>query len=161
MMSQKDIKLGDTDYKNEEHELTDQKASTNKAESSIFKSPVIIILELVDKLPIEAVLEHIIKVPGQRGSENGLKKVSELGNPGVLLLALKMCVKISIDNEIFGKLLPNPCNSGKFLFSPASFQLFSNLLKQSTFCQPSVHNIWPPFLDILLPNVVLKDADTA
>ncbi|XP_074344144.1 rDNA transcriptional regulator pol5 [Apium graveolens] len=108
------------------------------------------------QLPIEAVLEHIIEAPGLR---EWFEKAPEVGNPDALLLALKMRVKISIDNEVFGKLLPNPYSSSK-LFSTSHLLTIANCLKESTFCQPRVHNVWPTLLDILLPNVVLKDADT-
>lgn len=69
--------------------------------------------------------EHIIEAPGLR---EWFEKAPEVGNPDALLLALKMRVKISIDNEVFGKLLPNPYSSSK-LFSASHLSTISNCLK--------------------------------
>lgn len=70
-------------------------------------------------------LEHIIEAPGLR---EWFEKTPEVGIPDALLLALKMRVKISIDSEVFGKLLPNPYSSGK-LFSANHLSTIANCLK--------------------------------
>lgn len=77
------------------------------------------------QLPAEAVLHHILEAPGLREL---FEKAPEVGIPDALLLALKLRVKISIDNEVFGKLLPNPYSSSK-LFSTGHLSSIAHCLK--------------------------------
>lgn len=74
-------------------------------------------------------------------------------------LLLKFVKKISVDNKAFDKLLPYPYSSSK-LFSVDHLSSLANCLKESTFCQPRVHNVWPALVNILLPDVILKDVDS-
>lgn len=82
-------------------------------------------LFLLLQLPIEAVLHHILEAPGLR---EWFEKAPEVGNPDALLLALKIRLKISIDNDVFGKLLPNPYSSSN-LFSVDHLSSIANCLK--------------------------------
>lgn len=116
---------------------------------------VSIILELIEKLTPESVLNHVLEAPGIR---EWFEAATEVGNPDALLLALKLREKISADCSIFAKLLPNPFNPSRF-FSVDHLSSLANCLKESTFCQPRVHSLWPVLLNILLPDTVLKTQD--
>ncbi|XAR73034.1 DNA-directed DNA polymerase [Bertholletia excelsa] len=118
---------------------------------------VAIILDLVDKLPVEVLLNQVLEAPSL---EEWLEGATEIGNPDALLLALKMRQKISVDHKVFGKLLPNP-HTRTALFSTDHLSTLSNCLMQSTFCQPRVHSVWPVLVDILLADMVLHDVDPA
>ncbi|XP_047326218.1 uncharacterized protein LOC124929879 [Impatiens glandulifera] len=63
--------------------------------------------------------------------------------------------KISVESNVFGKLLPHPYIAGSF-FTVEHLSSISNCLKKSTFCQPRVHSIWPVLVNIILPDVVLE-----
>ncbi|XP_027331081.1 rDNA transcriptional regulator pol5 [Abrus precatorius] len=116
---------------------------------------VSIILDLVEKLPAETLVNHVLEAPGL---QEWFESAIEVGNPDALLLALKVREKISTDSSIFGKLLPNPFNSSQ-LFSEDHLSSLSNCLKESTFCQPRVHNVWPVLINILLPNTISQSED--
>ncbi|XP_019419265.1 PREDICTED: DNA polymerase V [Lupinus angustifolius] len=119
---------------------------------------VSIILDLVEKLPVEALLNHVIEAPGL---QEWFEAATEVGNPDALLLALKVREKTSVDHSIFGKLLPNPFSSSQF-FSADHLSSLSNCMKESTFCQPRVHSVWPVLINILLPNTLqTEDAASA
>ncbi|CAL0300835.1 unnamed protein product [Lupinus luteus] len=119
---------------------------------------VSIILDLVEKLPVEALLNHVIEAPGLQEWFDAAK---EVGNPDALLLALKIREKTSVDHSIFEKLLPNPFSASQF-FSSDHLSSLSNCLKESTFCQPRVHSVWPVLINILLPNTLqAEDAASA
>ncbi|XP_061370824.1 rDNA transcriptional regulator pol5 [Gastrolobium bilobum] len=118
---------------------------------------VSIILDLVEKLPVAVLLNHVIEAPGL---QEWFEAAIEEGNPDALLLALKIREKISIDSPIFGKLLPNPFSCSQ-LFSTDHLSSLSNCLKESTFCQPRIHSVWPVLINILLPNTILQLEDVA
>lgn len=82
-------------------------------------------LFLALQLPVEAVLDHIIEAPGLHEWFEG---ATEAGNPDALLLALKLREKISVDNQVFGKLLPYPYSSNR-LFSVDHLSTLANCLK--------------------------------
>ncbi|KAL2579327.1 hypothetical protein AAZV13_15G056800 [Glycine max] len=82
-----------------------------------------------------------------------------LQEPAVSII-LDLVEKISIDSSVFGKLLPNPFSSSQ-LFSADHLSSLSNCLKESTFCQPRVHSVWPVLINILLPNTILQLEDAA
>ncbi|KAG4164958.1 hypothetical protein ERO13_A13G049500v2 [Gossypium hirsutum] len=115
---------------------------------------VSIILEIIEKLPAEALLDHILEAPGV---PQWFEEAIDVGNPDALLLALKIHEKTSIDSK-FGKLLPNPFCPSK-LFSADYLSSISNCLKESTFCQPRVHSLWPVLVNILLPDTILQAED--
>ncbi|RDX84469.1 pol5, partial [Mucuna pruriens] len=116
---------------------------------------VSIILDIVEKLSVEALVNHVLEAPGL---QEWFGAAIEVGNPDALLLALKVREKASIDSSIFGKLLPNPFSSSQ-LFSVDHLSSLSNCLKESTFCQPRVHGVWPVLINILLPNSILQLED--
>ncbi|XP_042007069.1 myb-binding protein 1A-like protein [Salvia splendens] len=116
---------------------------------------VAILLEIVGKLPEEALLEHILEASGL---QEWLEGATEAGNPDALLLALKIQEKVSIDHK-FNKLLPSPFSKSA-LFAADYLSTISSCLKESTFCQPRVHSVWPVLISYLLPDVI-QDADSA
>ncbi|KAH7519011.1 hypothetical protein JRO89_XSUnG0154100 [Xanthoceras sorbifolium] len=116
---------------------------------------VSIILDLVNKLPTDALLSHVLEAPGVHEWFEGADGV---GNPDALLLALKIREKVSVDSEKFGKLLPDPFSPSK-LFAADHLSYLVNCLKESTFCQPRVHSVWPVLVNILLPDTVLQAED--
>ncbi|KAL0559804.1 hypothetical protein IC582_000181 [Cucumis melo] len=117
---------------------------------------VSIILELIEKLTPESVLNHLLEASGIR---EWFEAATEVGNPDALLLALKLREKISADCSIFAKLLPNPFTPSRF-FSVDHLSSLANCLKESTFCQPRVHSLWPVLVNILLPDTVLQAQDS-
>ncbi|KAL1564588.1 DNA-directed DNA polymerase [Salvia divinorum] len=116
---------------------------------------VAILLEIVGKLPEEALLKHLLEAPGLQEWFEG---ATEAGNPDALLLALKMQEKVSIDHR-FSKLLPSPFSKSA-LFASDYLSTIASCLKESTFCQPRVHSVWPVLVSYLLPDVV-QDVDSA
>ncbi|KAL9231928.1 hypothetical protein vseg_007086 [Gypsophila vaccaria] len=118
---------------------------------------VAVLWDLIEMLPKEAVVNHILDAPGVREWFNG---ATESGNPDALLLALRIREKIASDSDIFGPLLPRPFSSSRF-FSVEHLTSIAACLKESTFCQPRVHGIWPLLVNILLPDTVLQDANAS
>ncbi|XP_062082696.1 uncharacterized protein LOC133789005 [Humulus lupulus] len=116
---------------------------------------VSVILDLVEMLPTEAVLNHVLEAPGLSEWFAG---ATEVGNPDALLLALKVREKTSTESAMFGKLLPNPFCANE-LFAADHLSLLANCLKESTFCQPRVHSVWPVLVNILLPESLLQTGD--
>ncbi|GMP38779.1 hypothetical protein CsSME_00009909 [Camellia sinensis var. sinensis] len=117
---------------------------------------VSVIFDLIEKLPVKALLNQVIEAPGL---QEWFKGAIEVGNPDALLLALRVRERISVDRKVFGKLLPDPY-SPSGLFSADHLSSISNCLKESTFCQPRVHSVWPVLVNILLPDMVLQDVDS-
>ncbi|KAI3439230.1 uncharacterized protein J3R85_004946 [Psidium guajava] len=118
---------------------------------------VSVLLDLVEKLPSEAVISHVLGAPGIHEWFAG---AAVSGNPDALLLALKIRERISGDDAVYGKLLPNPFSASRF-FTSEHLSYLSNCFKESTFCQPRVHSVWPVLVKILLPDPVLQDEDAA
>ncbi|XP_030459153.2 uncharacterized protein LOC115679650 [Syzygium oleosum] len=118
---------------------------------------VSVLLDLVEKLPSEAVISHVVRA---LGIQEWFAGAAESGNPDALLLALKIRDRISGDNPVYGKLLPNPFSASKF-FTSEHLSYLSNCFKESTFCQPRVHSVWPVLVKLLLPDPVLQDEDAA
>ncbi|XVF01463.1 hypothetical protein REPUB_Repub04eG0091400 [Reevesia pubescens] len=118
---------------------------------------VSIILEFVEKLPAEALLDHIVEAPG---IPQWFQEAIDVGNPDALLLALKIREKTSINSTSFDKILPNPFSPSK-LFSADYLSSVDNCVKESTFCQPRVHSLWPVLVNILLPDTILQAEDAA
>ncbi|KAG5254028.1 DNA polymerase [Salix suchowensis] len=86
---------------------------------------VAIILEMVEKLPTEAVLNHILEAPRLR---EWYECDPDAGNPDALLLALRIREKVSVDSEIFGKILPHPFSPSR-LFASDHLSSITNCLK--------------------------------
>ncbi|KAF2312266.1 hypothetical protein GH714_029613 [Hevea brasiliensis] len=114
-----------------------------------------IILDLVEKLPTDVLLNHVLETPGLREWFEG---ATDVGNPDALLLALKIRDKISVDSVIFSNILPYPFTPSR-LFASDHLSSLVNCLKESTFCQPRIHSVWPVLVSILLPDAVLQVED--
>ncbi|KAM1030515.1 hypothetical protein TB1_033722 [Malus domestica] len=120
------------------------------------QEPVVsVIVDLIEKLHLEALLNHILEAPGLNEWFEG---AIQIGNPDALLLALKIREKTLIESSSFGNLLPVPFSPDK-LFSADHLSSLANCLKESTFCQPRVHNVWPVLVNMLLPDRVLQAED--
>ncbi|KAG6761233.1 hypothetical protein POTOM_034440 [Populus tomentosa] len=141
-------------------EFTDVLISLAAKKRYLQEPAVAIILELVEKLPTEAVTNHILEAPRLREwFEGGIDTGNpDTGNPDALLLALRIQEKISIDSEMFGNFLPHPFSPSR-LFVPGHLSSIINCLKESTFCQPRVHGVWPVLVNILLPDIVMQAED--
>ncbi|KAJ0045211.1 hypothetical protein Pint_04008 [Pistacia integerrima] len=87
---------------------------------------VSIILDLIERLPTDALLSHVLQAPGLHE---------------------------------WKKSLPTAISSSK-LFAADHLSSLVNCLKESTFCQPRVHSMWPVLVNILLPDTVLQAEDT-
>ncbi|KAM7250192.1 hypothetical protein ACFE04_022075 [Oxalis oulophora] len=116
---------------------------------------VSIILDLCEKFPTEVLLEHVLEAPG---IQEWFEEATSVGNPDALLLALKIREKLAVDSTKFGKLLPNPF-SPSTLFAADHLSSLVNCLKESTFCQPRVHSVWPVLVNLLLPDVISQAED--
>ncbi|KAL3538735.1 hypothetical protein ACH5RR_002101 [Cinchona calisaya] len=117
---------------------------------------VSVILELVEKLPVKALLDQVLEAPGLQEWFEG---ATDTGNPDALLLAVKVRERVGIDREVFGKLLPSEYSASN-LFSSEYLSSVANCLKESTFCQPRVHSVWPVLVNILLPDIVSHHMDS-
>ncbi|XP_020253656.1 DNA polymerase V-like [Asparagus officinalis] len=111
------------------------------------REPVMtIILHVVEKLPFEAVMNHVLEVPAIKEC---FQKAANMGDPDALFLALKLQERVPIESEMPGMLLPSP-------FSPDTFftrDHLSNLVhcfKESTFCHPRVHSLWQLLVNMLV-----------
>ncbi|KAF5733384.1 DNA polymerase V-like isoform X1 [Tripterygium wilfordii] len=118
---------------------------------------VAVILDLVDKLPDEALINHVLETPGL---DEWFEGATSIGNPDALLLALKIQERIPVGSAKFKKLLPNPFSPSK-LFASDHLSSLVNCFKESTFCQPRVHSLWPVLINHLLPDMVLRAEDGA
>ncbi|XP_010252543.1 PREDICTED: myb-binding protein 1A-like protein isoform X2 [Nelumbo nucifera] len=118
---------------------------------------VLVVLNLVEQLPADALLSHVLEAPGMHEWFEG---APEVGNPDALLLALKIREKISIDSMHLCKLLPYPFSPNK-LFTADHMSSLVTCFKESTFCQPRVHSVWPVLINNLLPDMALQEDDAA
>ncbi|XP_071696370.1 uncharacterized protein [Rutidosis leptorrhynchoides] len=118
---------------------------------------VMVILQLIEKLPVEVVTKQVLEAPSLH---EWFESAIESANPDALLLAIKLREKVAADNKSFGKLLPDPYSS-KSLFSVIHLSSIANCLKESTFCQPRIHGVWPVLLNILLPDITPQQAELA
>ncbi|KAI3841024.1 hypothetical protein MKX03_018255 [Papaver bracteatum] len=116
---------------------------------------VSLILDLAEKLPVVALSSHVVEAPGMM---KWFKDAMEVGNPEALLLALKLREKISSDNDIFGGLLPQPFGPNK-MFTTDHLNSLVSCFKESTFCHPRVHTLWPVLIHVLLPDTLTQEED--
>ncbi|WOL03832.1 hypothetical protein Cni_G12552 [Canna indica] len=116
---------------------------------------VSLILEMVEKLPSEALLTEVLKAPG---IQEFFKRAAEVGDPDALYLALKMQERIQVDAEVFGKLLPHPFNAENF-FNRDHLLYLANCFKESTFCLPRVHSLWPVMVNLLTSEMTAHAED--
>ncbi|KAI3981357.1 hypothetical protein MKX01_001802 [Papaver californicum] len=114
---------------------------------------VSVILDLVEKFPVEALSTHVLEAPGMM---EWFKDAKEVGNPEALLLALKLREKISSDSDMFGGLLPYPFGPNK-MFTTDHLNSLVSCFKESTFCQPRVHSLWPVLINVLLPDTISQE----
>ncbi|KAF3779787.1 DNA polymerase V [Nymphaea thermarum] len=120
---------------------------------SYLREPAVsIILELADTLPVDAVAAHILEAPALA---DWFDKAISNENPDALYLALKLREKASADNKIFCKLLPWPFTPSN-LFTPDCLSSLVPCLKETTFCQPRMHSVWPVLVNILFSDVSLQ-----
>ncbi|KAI3889727.1 hypothetical protein MKX03_007749 [Papaver bracteatum] len=106
---------------------------------------VSLILDLAEKLPVVALSSHVVEAPGMM---EWFKDAMEVGNPEALLLALKLREKISSAGDIFGGLLPQPFGPNK-MFTADHLNSLVSCFKESTFCHPRVHSLWPVLINVL------------
>ncbi|KAI3913610.1 hypothetical protein MKW92_038254 [Papaver armeniacum] len=116
---------------------------------------VSLILDLAEKLPVAALSSHVVEVPGMM---EWFKNATEVGNPEALLLALKLREKISSDSDIFSGLLPQPFGPNK-MFTAEHLNSLVPCFKESTFCQPRIHSLWPVLINVLLPDTLTQEED--
>ncbi|WZZ37349.1 hypothetical protein YC2023_020750 [Brassica napus] len=97
-----------------------------------------VLLDFIEKLPIEAVVTHVVEA---LELHKWFEQATELS-------ALKRREKISVDHHpVFGKLLQVPFSSSMF-FSEDHLSVIGNCFKESTFCQPRVHSSWSIIRDM-------------
>ncbi|KAK6916230.1 DNA polymerase V/Myb-binding protein 1A [Dillenia turbinata] len=114
---------------------------------------VAVIMGMVEMLPVEALSKQVLEASGVSEWFAG---AIDAGNPDALHLALKLREKTAEDSLLFGDLLPHPFSTNKF-FSADHLSNLANCLKESTFCQPRVHSIWPALVNMLLPESIIQD----
>nr|CAD1824327.1 unnamed protein product [Ananas comosus var. bracteatus] len=100
---------------------------------------VSVILDMVEKLPDEALPTEVLKAPGMH---EWFENASEVGDPDALFLALKLQERLNTDSEMFGKLLPAPFSPDKF-FTRDHLLSIAPCFKESIFCLPRLHSLWP------------------
>ncbi|RZC44084.1 hypothetical protein C5167_037031 [Papaver somniferum] len=106
-------------------------------------------------LPVVALSSHVVEAPGMM---EWFKDAMEVGNPEALLLALKLREKISSDIDVFGGLLPQPFSPNK-MFTADHLNSLVSCFKESTFCQPQIHSLWPVLINVLLPDTLTQPED--
>ncbi|XP_077234059.1 DNA polymerase V family [Tasmannia lanceolata] len=116
---------------------------------------VLVILELVEKLPFEGLLGQVL---GAQGIHEWFQSATQIGNPDALFLALKIREKISIDHGSLCKLLPHPFSPNN-LFTADHLSSLIPCFKETTFCQPRVHSVWPVLVNILLQEIAPQEED--
>ncbi|TVU33504.1 hypothetical protein EJB05_25327 [Eragrostis curvula] len=99
---------------------------------------VAVILDLVRKLPDEAIISEVIEAPVVQDWFAG---AADAGDPDALFLALKLQERTSVQKEIFGSLLPYPFSPDAF-FAKEHLQSVAACFKESAFCLPRIHSLW-------------------
>ncbi|KAM0933020.1 putative DNA-directed DNA polymerase [Dioscorea sansibarensis] len=108
---------------------------------------VSVILEVVEKLPEEAVPSQVLGAPGM---QEWFENATDTGDPDVLFLALKLQERGHLSNGMVGKLLPCPFSSNSF-FTRDHLAHLTTCFKESTFCLPRIHSLWNVLVNILVP----------
>ncbi|XP_058069514.1 rDNA transcriptional regulator pol5 [Magnolia sinica] len=128
------------------------------AKKRYLREPAVsVVLELVEKLPVEALLSQVLEAPGMH---DWFQSATDIGNPDALFLALKIREKIAVDSEAWSKLLPFPFSPNN-LFTVDHLSSLSSCFKESTFCQPRVHSVWPMLVNILVPDIASQEEDVS
>ncbi|OEL18924.1 hypothetical protein BAE44_0020058 [Dichanthelium oligosanthes] len=107
---------------------------------------VAVILDLVRKLPDEAILSEVLEAPGVQDLFN---RAADIGDPDALFLALKLQERTSVQKEIFGKLLPYPFSPDNF-FAEHHLKSIAACFKESAFCLPRIHSLWLVIMEMLV-----------
>ncbi|KAK1291181.1 hypothetical protein QJS10_CPB17g02449 [Acorus calamus] len=115
-----------------------------------------IILDVVEQMPVEALMNQVLEAPGM---QQLFEKAVEIGDPDALFLALEIQEKFPTGDQMFHKLLPHPFNAN-LLFSRDHLSTLISCFKESSFCQPRVHSLWPVLVNILLPKGAPQSEDT-
>ncbi|KAJ4757383.1 DNA polymerase V [Rhynchospora pubera] len=110
---------------------------------------VSVILDLVNKLPEEAVLTQVLEAPDLK---DWFERAAKFGDPDALFLALKLQERVKAENDVLGNLLPCPFSADKF-FARDHLLFLSPCFKESTFCLPRLHGLWPVVVNMLLPDM--------
>ncbi|KAJ6819866.1 DNA polymerase V-like isoform X1 [Iris pallida] len=118
---------------------------------------VSVILDMVEKLPLEALPNQVLEALGKH---DWFQKASNNGDPDLLFLALKLQERVSIGSEFCGKLLPYPFSSDN-LFARDHLLYLAPCFKESTFCHPRIHSLWHLLVTILIPEMQSRDEDAA
>ncbi|KAK1268737.1 hypothetical protein QJS04_geneDACA006466 [Acorus gramineus] len=114
-----------------------------------------IILDVVEQMPVEALMNQVLEAPGM---QQLFEKAVEIGDPDALFLALEIQEKFPTGGQMFHKLLPHPFNAN-LLFSRDHLSTLISCFKESSFCQPRVHSLWPVLINILLPKGTPQSED--
>ncbi|EXB50646.1 Myb-binding protein 1A [Morus notabilis] len=112
---------------------------------------------LLSPLPAGALLNNVLEAPGLA---EWFAAATEVGNSDALLLALRIREKTSVESAVFSKLLLNPFSPNR-LFAADHLSSLATCLRESAFCQPRVHSVWPVLVNMLLPGVLLQAEDVA
>ncbi|KAF8749914.1 hypothetical protein HU200_012516 [Digitaria exilis] len=107
---------------------------------------VAVILDLVRKLPDEAVLSEVLESPG---IQDWFNRADDIGDPDALFLALKLQERTNVQKEIFGKLLPYPFTPDNF-FAEQHLKSIASCFKESAFCLPRIHSLWLVVTEMLV-----------
>ncbi|XP_008811975.2 rDNA transcriptional regulator pol5-like [Phoenix dactylifera] len=137
-------------------DFTSQVISLAGKKRYLSEPAIAVILEMVEKLPVEALLSQVLKAPGMH---EWFEKAAEVGDPDALFLALKLQQRVH-DSEVFGKLLPYPFSHDNFCTRDHLLYL-APCFKESTFCMPRLHSLWPLVANLLIPESASQDEDAA
>ncbi|CAN6247266.1 unnamed protein product [Urochloa humidicola] len=107
---------------------------------------VAVILDLVRKLPDEAILSEVLEAPAL---QDWFNRAADIGDPDALFLALKLQERTSVQKEIFGKLLPYPFSPDNF-FAEQHLKSIAACFKESVFCLPRIHSLWLVIMEMLV-----------
>uniref|UniRef100_K3YPC9 DNA polymerase V n=1 Tax=Setaria italica TaxID=4555 RepID=K3YPC9_SETIT len=117
---------------------------------------VAVILDLVRKLPDEAILSEVLEAPGV---QDWFHRAANIGDPDALFLALKLQERTSVQKEIFGKLLPYPFSPENF-FAEQHLKSIAACFKESAFCLPRIHSLWLVIMEMLVREASQHDINT-
>ncbi|KAK8938561.1 hypothetical protein KSP39_PZI011336 [Platanthera zijinensis] len=129
-------------------EFTSTLISLAQKKRYLHEPAIAVILNMLEKLPLEAIERHVLIAPGM---QEWLQKAVETGDPDALFFALKLQEMVPMKRETFNKLLPHPFNIENF-FSRENLQILGKCFKESTFCLPRIHSIWSFLVNMLIPD---------
>ncbi|XP_062224134.1 uncharacterized protein LOC133922706 [Phragmites australis] len=107
---------------------------------------VAVILDLVRKLPDEAILSEVLEAPDV---QDWFNRAADVGDPDALFLALKLQERINVQKEIFGRLLTYPFSPNNF-FADEHLLSIAACFKESAFCLPRIHSLWLVITEMLI-----------